>query len=54
MEKRTKNSVEAISKSMVLIGMVGLLADVFKNFMEDAKAHSAKELEEAMKKLEDK
>ena len=53
MEKEKNNSVEALSKSMILIGMAGLLVDAFKNLVNDAKECTAKELEEAMKKLED-
>ena len=51
--KDMKNYVETLSKGVVLMGAVGLLVDVFKKAMEDAKVKTAKELEEAMKKLEE-
>lgn len=53
-DKEIKNYAEAISKSVIVLGMAGLLLDAFKGFMKDAKECTAKELEEAMKKLEDK
>lgn len=53
MTKERNNSIEALSKYMVLFGMAGLLVDAFKGFMKDAKTRTAKELEEAMKKLEE-
>ena len=52
-DKTTKNYTETISRSMIVLGMAGLLVDAIKGLMEDAKMHTAKELEEAMKKLEE-
>ena len=52
-DKTTKNYAETLSRSMILIGMAGLLVDAFKGLMEDAKVRTAKELEEAMEKLEE-
>lgn len=53
MDKETKNFAETISRSMIVLGMAGLLLDAFKGLMNDAKVKTAKELEEAMKKLEE-
>lgn len=52
-DKTTKNYAETLSRSMILIGMAGLLLDAIKGLMNDEKTHTAKELEEAMKKLEE-
>lgn len=40
------------NNKVITIGAIGLLLEEFKNIMDDAKVQTAKELEEAMRKLE--
>lgn len=51
--KEIEKYSKSLSRCMTIIGMVGLLVDAFGKFSEDAKVHTAKELEKAIKKLEE-
>lgn len=51
--KEIEKYSKSLSRCMTIIGMVGLLVDAFGKFAEDAKVHTAKELEKAIKKLEE-
>ena len=52
LSKERKLIEELFGNKVLTIGAIALLLDGFKKFMDDAKVQTAKELEEAMKKLE--
>ena len=50
--KERKFIKNLFDNKVITIGVIGLLIEGFKKVMDDAKVQTAKELEEAMRKLE--
>ena len=53
MSKERKLIEELFNNKVITIGAIGLLLEGLKKFMDDAKVQTAKEIEEALRKLEE-